>query len=340
MRLEMTDDEIAVQEVFAGFFADQCPPDAVREAADLGHSPDLWKRLAEMGAPGMAVAVEHGGGGATLSDLAVVAAEAGRRLAPVPLIEHAVAVRGLIATDPGHDAVADLVAGDRIATLALRAAIEGEARLVPGGAVADVVLGLADGALVVGGDAAPGAAQANTGDLALANRTLGDGQTLAAAGETEWRRMVSEWQALTAVGLTGLAQEALSLGTTYAMEREQFGVPVGSFQAVQHGFANVATSLEGAVFLAHKAVWALDSGNADADRLAAMAFLFAGETAQACAAASLQYHGGYGYAEEYDIQLYYRQAKARTLVLGPPSAEYRRLADVVLAPDSTEGAAA
>ena len=81
-------------------------------------------------------------------------------------------------------------------------------------------------------------------------------------------------------------------------------------------------------------MWALEAEQDDALTLAAMAFLFSAEAAQAAAAASLQYHGGYGYAEEYDIQLYHRRATSWILQLGDPSSEYARLADLSLGPRS------
>ena len=109
-------------------------------------------------------------------------------------------------------------------------------------------------------------------------------------------------------------------------------MPIGSFQAVQHRLADLATALDGAALLAAKAVWALDAGDAAAATLPAMAFSFCGETAQAVAAAALHYHGGYGFMEEYDIQLYFRRAKAARLVLGDPRRELQHLADRLFGP--------
>lgn len=326
MYTRLTDDEEAVKDVFDGFFANESPVEVVRAAEPGGHDAGLWSKLAATGAPGMALPESAGGGGASLRDLAVVVESWGRHLAPVPLVEHAVATRLLHRL--GAD-VSTLAAGEGIATLSLRDPVEGRARLVPAGAVAEVVVAREGDRIVRADSEAPGTGPRNTGDLPLADRDLAGATDVGAADE--WDRALDEWRALMAVAYCGLGRGALGLGLDYVKERHQFGVPVGSFQAVQHGFADAATKLEGAHLLAHRAVWALDTAQApggpdDPARLAGMALLFAGETARFVTDRSLQYHGGYGFSEEYDIQLYHRRASAWLLQLGEPGHEYARLA--------------
>ena len=151
-----------------------------------------------------------------------------------------------------------------------------------------------------------------------------------------WRRVtrhgalhdaaVDEWRALTASALVGVGIGALAIGTTYVTERHQFGVPIGSFQAIQHALADVSVALDGAQLLARKAAWALDTERPDAVDLAAMALLFCAEHAQRATERALHFHGGYGFMQEYDIQLYYRRAKGWPLVLASPARECARLA--------------
>ncbi len=338
VRLELTEDEETVREVFAGFFAQESSIEVVRASEPVGFDLGLWTKLAQTGAPGMAVSEAAGGGGATLADLAVVATEAGRRLAPVPLVEHAVATRLVAAAAPADSSLGSLIAGDQVGILALAPAVGGVARLVPGGSAANVVVGLdGDDLVIVEGE--PPAGPANTGHAALADRDLRAEGRRVIGGASHYARARAEWQALTASALVGLGHQALDIGVEYVMQRQQFDVPVGSFQAVQHGLATASVDMEGAEYLAHKAVWALASGHADADNMASMAFLFAAESAQAAAAASLQYHGGYGYSDEYDIQLYFRRAKSMTLVHGDPGLEIRSLADRLLGPVGTGASA-
>jgi alkylation response protein AidB-like acyl-CoA dehydrogenase len=137
---------------------------------------------------------------------------------------------------------------------------------------------------------------------------------------------VAHWRALTGAALVGLGRRALDIGLAYVLEREAFGVLIGSFQTIQHRLADDDTALEGARLLAYKSAWAQDVGHPQAPELATMAFLFAAETAFRTASDSLHFHGGYGYALEYDIQLYFRRAKAWALAAGDPRAAYASLA--------------
>ncbi|MEM8706970.1 MAG: acyl-CoA dehydrogenase family protein [Actinomycetota bacterium] len=327
MRTRYSEDEVAVSDAFRDFFSNESPPTVVRAAAEgTGFDPALWSALSAMGGPGMALPEALGGAGAGLVDLAVVADVAGSHLAPVPLIEHAVAARALARAGGHDDLVAELAAGTTLATLALRSPVDGTGRLVPAGAVADVVLHHTDGVTGVTRGGAPGAKLPNTADLPLAHRDLSAGEPvdLDAAG---WHRTLDEWRALTAVAYVGLAKKAIEIGVAYTKERIQFGVLIGTFQALQHGFADAATSVEGAHLLAQRAVWALETDQPGASRLAGMALLFAAESARFAADRSVQYHGGYGFSEEYDIQLYHRHATAWILQLDDPASEYARLAD-------------
>ena len=338
MRTRYSEDQQAVAEAFGDLFAREATPEAVRAAeASCGFDRGLWSKLAAAGAPGMAVGVEYGGGGASLVDLAVVVFEWARQITPVPLVEHAVTARLIASMAAGgavDAALAGAVAGgELVATLALRPAeAGGTARLVPAGAVAGVVAGLRGGDLVLGRGEPPGRARSNTADLPLADRDLSDAVVLA-SGESAreaFDAALTEWKALMSVAYTGLASEVLAMGVAYVKQRHQFGVPVGSFQAVQHGLADAATRAEGARLLAFRAACAVDAADAGAPRLASMALLFSAASARFASDRVLQYHGGYGYSAEYDVQLYYRRAAAWLLQLGDPAAEVARLADAEL----------
>ena len=338
MRTRYSEDQQAVAEAFGDLFARESTPEVVRAAeAGCGFDAGLWEKLVAAGAPGMAVPGADGGGGASLVDLAVVVHEWGRRIAPVPLVEHAVCAR-LLATadsDSPRDLAAAAASGELIATIAPGPVDGGgRARLVPAGAVADVVAARRGDGVVVTRSQPPGTARPNTADLPLADRDLSDATIIAsgAPAAAAWDRALSEWKALMAVAYAGLASEALAMGVAYTKQRHQFGVPVGSFQAVQHGLADAATRSEGARLLAFRAVCAVDAGRADGARLAAMALLFSAGAARFAADRVLQYHGGYGYSAEYDVQLYYRRAAGWLLQLGEPSAEIARLADLDLGP--------
>jgi alkylation response protein AidB-like acyl-CoA dehydrogenase len=328
--LDPTDEQRSIIDVF-GALADRTSPlDRLREHEPRGFAPELWEQLVAVGAPGMAVPESDGGAGAGLLDVSFAVEALGRRLAPAPLVEHVVAARLLARVGALSPAILD---GTSIATLALRWTREPVARLVPGGAVAEHVVALVDGELVVVASP-PGELVPNLASSPLADRRIAAGRVVAAGDDA--RRLhaqaVDEWRVLTAAALVGLGLGALTIAIRYVTDREQFGVPIGSFQSLQHGLADVGVGLDGAQLLARKAAWAYDAGRADAAELGAMAFLFAAEQAQRSAERALHYHGGYGFMEEYDIQLFYRRAKGWANVLDEPGREYARLADLRYGP--------
>jgi alkylation response protein AidB-like acyl-CoA dehydrogenase len=170
---------------------------------------------------------------------------------------------------------------------------------------------------------------ANLGAMPLADCPVGDHPMVLASGASAvaaHRRAVEQWKALTAVALIGLANRALEIGVEYVLERHAFGVLIAKFQSIQHHLADDAAAVLGGRLLAYEAAWARDTGAANADELSAMAFLFAARTAQKTAGDSLHFHGGYGFTTEYDIQLYFRRAKAWPLLAGDPEAQYAAVA--------------
>jgi short/branched chain acyl-CoA dehydrogenase len=124
-----------------------------------------------------------------------------------------------------------------------------------------------------------------------------------------------------ALGL-GLAQGAYEQALAYARERQQFGRPIGKFQAVQFMLADMAVEIEAGRALTYKAAWLKDRGRPFA-HAASMAKLYTGELARRAANASLQIHGGYGYMDEFPISRFYRDAKI--LEIGEGTNEVQRL---------------
>jgi short-chain 2-methylacyl-CoA dehydrogenase len=126
---------------------------------------------------------------------------------------------------------------------------------------------------------------------------------------------------IAAMGL-GLAQGAYDLAFDYAREREQFGRPIGSFQAIQFKLADMATEIEAGRGLVYRAAWLKDQGRPFAQE-AAMAKLYTGELAHRVANHALQIHGGYGFMDEYAISRLYRDQKV--LEIGEGTNEVQRL---------------
>lgn len=387
MDLTLSPDQAAVDELFRGLFATESTPEVVRAHEALGFAPSLWRRVWQTGAPSLAVGEAAGGGGAGLLEAVIAVEAAGFHLAPIPLIEHLVATRllerldGLAAAgtadEPpllaeedgmsraGPDGAAHLataVDAATIYTLALHPVHAERLRLVPAGAVAGAVLACRDTDVILVAGPPPMAAAANSAGLPIGDRDLRGAEVIATgpAAVGAYQRAVDEWRLLTAAALVGLTDAALRMGVTYVSQRHQFGVPIGSYQAIQHGLAEFPGPLSGAQLLVRRAAWRVDQRSAApssaptrrmsgapapdenhpagtaaaldpvADRLAVdapIALHFATELARNVTARVLHYHGGYGVMAETDIQLHYRRARGWPAQLGDPEAELDLVAD-------------
>lgn len=341
MNLDHTEDQLALCDHFQRFFERESTMELVRDTEALGFDAELWRRAVDTGLPGMCVPDAVGGGGGSLLDGVLVAEQFGRSIAPIPLVDHLTAGRLLArSAEAGTGAAAALdallgavVAGEALATVALTPAAGGTWSLVPAGAVADVVVGLDGDRLVASRSTPPGVAVPNHASSPLAHRSVTGEVIELATGQAALdahRRALDEWKALTAAALVGIADRSLEIGVGYVLARRQFDRPIGSFQAVQHGLADVVGPLDGARFLAARAGWAADhDGDAERQRWSAMAFVLAEEVATAASARALHYHGGYGVMTESDIQLLYRRARGWSLVWRDPAEELRDLGDLL-----------
>jgi 3-oxochol-4-en-24-oyl-CoA dehydrogenase len=329
MDLAFTPDQDTLREAAQRLYAKESHGERVREVEAVGYDPNLWSSVVAMGLPVMALPEAAGGAGASLTDLAAAVEVHGAHLGSVPLVETAVVARLLSRLDgeAASGALARLVDGGA-AALALRPPLEGWARLVAGAAVADVVVVLDGDRLLLVEGPAPAPARALAG-LALADVATAGGRVLAEGrgAVVAHAIAVDEWRALTAVAQAGLARATLDVGVQYAKDRHQFGVPIGTFQALQHRFADLHARVDGSRLLAYEAVWALDEDDPSAAGRAAQASWYCGQVAEEAAGFSLHVHGGYGFMLEYDVQLHVRRAKAARLVLGDPREELRTVAE-------------
>jgi alkylation response protein AidB-like acyl-CoA dehydrogenase len=128
----------------------------------------------------------------------------------------------------------------------------------------------------------------------------------------------------------GGAAAMLDMTVAYAKTREQFGRPIGTFQAIQHKCADMMIQVEGTRSATYYAAWSVDNGEADAHASACMAKSYCGEAYTAACGAGIQVHGGLGYTWEQDLHLYYKRAKADELYLGDPSYNRELVARVLL----------
>jgi alkylation response protein AidB-like acyl-CoA dehydrogenase len=329
VRFSLTGDQLALLDAVRELLVEACPPAVVREAwptavpAPAPAAPSrvdaLWSRLAAMGLLGSAVPESRGGLGLTETDLVPVLFELGYAAVPLPVAE-TMAVAGplLGALDPAGQ-LSDLLAGR------LRVALAGPTGLVAFGGRADLVLACTGTAIRLVSAAAATPVSTVDGSLAMtrldpaADGTLIDDPDL--AGLTALRGDLA-----LAAQLVGLGRRMLDLTTSYVVTRRQFGVPVGSFQAVKHRLADALLRLEFAVPAVLAAGWAVATRSGTAGRDVSLAAVLAAEAAQDVAKAAIQCHGAIGYTVDYDLHLYAKRAWALAAAVGV-DAHLTRLAE-------------
>lgn len=326
MRFAPTDDQLALRDAVRALLAAECSPAVIRAAWDspTGLNPALWTRLAEMGVLGVLVPEHLGGLGMTFDEMVLVVEEAGYAGLPDPLIDHAVVALPLAAALGLDEVAAAGAAGER---LVLVAGLDG-AGVVHGGS-ADVLL-VVDGESVTVVDPVPSGAGTPVGDVLDRSRRLmafsapvgSEGRRFDAVGEPI-RSARTRGVVASSAFLGGAARRCLDLTVAYVSQREQFGVPVGSFQALKHQLATALMELEFARPVVVRAAHSLTIGSPDAERDASMAKAMMSDAAHFVARACLQAHGAIGYTVEYDLHLWLKRIEALVRSWGS-AAEHRR----------------
>lgn len=325
--VELTDDVLGTH----------CGLDHLRARLDEGtaHTAALWGRLAETGLVSALVAEKHGGAGLSPAHLSGVLHSLGRHAVPEPFLETAVLATSVLGALPGP--VADtwltrIAEGDAIAVVRL-----GELTpFIPYAADADLLLDLA----------ADGSVRAQTREeiavvpvasvdplRPLARVTPVGAGTLLGTDRAVVARTRSLVMAGAACLLAGAAQRLLELTVEYVGVREQFGRPVGSFQAVKHKAADLAVMVDMATAAALSAFDAVDDnpGDPDGPRRAAAAKAYAGDAAAKANVDALQLHGGIGFTWEYHLHIWLKRVMGLAATYGTTTALRRDLARELLA---------
>ncbi len=320
MQLEPSDDQAMMADMFARFLQAESSTARVRAALPTGFDEALWRGLAGQGALAMRVPEACGGLGLGLFDAALLLEQAGRTLASGPLAEAIVAARLLAVLDPGDlcGLRTAIAAGKAVVTLALHNTAERPAQLVAGGGVAAAVLARR-GEQIVLVRPAPSPAERTLASTPIARIDLAAGEhTVLSESAEAHAAAVEEWKLLTACALAGLSAEAIRLAAAYACEREQFGRPIGSYQAISHPLAHVSIEVDAGRLMAWRAIRAVVDGDPQAGSSISLALWWAAMTAEKAVAQALHTFGGYGLTLEYDVHLFNLRAKAWPLVWGDP----------------------
>ena len=343
MDFTFSEDQLLFQDSVRDFLVNEVTPERVRASweSDNGRDDALWSQLVELGLTGMTVAEEHGGLGMNELDFVLLAQECGYVALPEPLVHTALVAVPLLQQIGGELAAEWL---PRIAA--------GEAKIVVGIAenglvedahVADLLL-LEDGARLVAATQAEVTLRHNESvdpSRKLFTVDIGDGATTVAEGD-EARCLVAGALNRGALGAAaqavGLAQRMIDLSVQYTSERQQFGKPIGSFQAVKHHMANVAVRLEYAKAPVHRAAYTVANNQEIAAHAVSHAKLVACEAANLAAKHSIQVHGAMGYTWEVDLHIYMKKAWALANTWGDAGFHKTRVADRIFAEGAALGA--
>jgi alkylation response protein AidB-like acyl-CoA dehydrogenase len=308
----MTEERQLLRDTVAALAAKHASPAAVREAmeSEWGYDESLWRLLCEqVGAAALVVPEELGGAGGTLGDAAVVLEELGRSLVPSPLLGTTLAELALLAADqPDAETLGSLAEGTAIGTVVF------DRDYVINGDIADIVIAVDDGTLDRWTEFSAEPLTPMDPTRRLARLTpqntapLGTDPGLADAAAI-----------LLAAEQIGAATRCLELTVDYTKERQQFGRPIGSFQALKHRMADLYVAVQAARAVVN------DAADAPSATAAALARVAASEAFSTVAAEGIQLHGGIAITWEHDMQLYFKRAHGSSQLLGPPRDHLRRL---------------
>ena len=328
MRFTLSEDQNEIKRTARDLLAARAGTAALREHAEAGRYDEaLWKELGGLGWPGIAIAEEHGGQGLGLVELCVLAEELGYACATVPFLGSALAALAL-------EAAGDTEWLPRLASGEARGAFGAADGLIPDAPGADVIVVIdaeGNGTLVE-----PGAVE--TVDSIDSTRRYGrvatpDGQPLGDLCGALGRALVT-----VSAELVGVSQRALDMSIAYVKDRKQFGVPVGSFQAVQHRGAQMLLDTEGGRSATFFAAWTADAEPERLATAAAMAKAWTSDRARDATASAIQLHGGIGFTWEADVHWFFKRAQLDAHFLGSAGTHRARLSTLVAAERATTAA--
>ncbi len=360
MNFDFSDDQKMLGKTAREFLAEHAPLSLCRQVleSDASYSEALWREVAQLGWLGSAIPEQYGGAGFGRLELAVIAEEVGRALAPIPFGSSLYLAAELL-LEGGTEAqkqryLPKLASGEWIGTFArveqtgsgsgeapatklADDKLEGAVIAVPDGDVARFAVVAArlesSPALAVVDLESPGversAVRCIDPSRSLAEirfrgvpaEPLGDPASAAAVAAKALDRAAI----YTAFEQLGGAERALELTREFCLGRYAFGRPVASFQAIKHRLADLYVEIELARSNAYYGAWALEADAPELRLAACAARASASDAFELATQEMVQLHGGVGYTWEYDCHLFYRRAKLLALSLDPASAWREKL---------------
>lgn len=364
MDFALTDDQLSLQSAVRDLIGAKAGIDIVRAVVEQvdgdGDPPGLWDHMASQGWQAVLVPEEYEGLGLCLLDAAVVVRCLGAALVPGPYLATILggeAIRLAGTSAQRAEWLPQLAAGTARFAVALPPTQSGSAgpptvtadgdgrltgtvRLVEYAHLASRIVVAAQGGDGTGlwlvDPALPGVTLTRTPVLDLTARpstvTLdaAPAEALSDGAPGTLADLADRAAALYANDLAGVAREALTRTVSYLRTREQFGRPVGSFQALKHRLADLNVDVMMAEHAAWYAAHVLDAGLPDARLAVSIAKAKASDTARDMSATMIQYHGGIGYTWEHEAHLFYKRAKREEFAYGDATAHRERIAELVI----------
>ncbi len=336
MRFTFDEDQLLFQTTVRDFLANECTPETIRKSwdAEQSHSPALWSQLAELGVPGLLVPEDHDGMGMSEIDSVLLFEEAGRAALAEPVIATA-AVAAPLLVELGNDALArewlpKIGGGDAIVAVGHEVS-----PLVADADVAQLLL-LQRGDEVHAlepGQATITAQPANDPSRRLFKVDFDGSGTRVADGEAGrklWAAALDRGTLACAAQLLGVTDQLITMAAEYAEQRQQFGKPIGSFQAVKHMLADCKVKLEYARPVVHRAAHSVARSVRDRALHVSMAKVSAADAAHFASRQALQVHGALGYTWEQDLHIWMRRAWSLDQAWGRTDFHRRRIEERVL----------
>jgi alkylation response protein AidB-like acyl-CoA dehydrogenase len=364
MDFTFSPEQVALRDAVRSFLSAEAPNEYVRRMAehdDAGVTPEVWRKIVDLGWTGLLVPETSGGLGLGMVDAVVVQEEMGRALFPGPFFSSAIlatlAARALgldeqlaalaAGTHRGTVAIDEAGYGDPIERVRVRAngrgtryKLDGVKPMVPDGCTADWALVTArtrEGLQTFLIDRPANAELVSSLDVTRKFARLEFDETRATLvgppGDHAaiWHRIVDDAGVLIGAELIGVSEAANQTALDYAQAREVFGKPLSKFQVTRHKAVDMLREIELARVGVHYAAWASDVEVEDREIAAASAKAYAAHAANYVTAECIQIHGGVGYTWECDAHLFLRRAKVDDLLLGYQGWQRRRVADLYLA---------
>ena len=350
MNFDLSDEQKMLAEQARGLLAERAPYDRLRALVDAGAEWDepLWRELAEMGFLGARIPEAYGGLGLSDLDLGVISEELGRANCAVPFFSSIVCTADAL-TIAGSEAqkaawLPLLASGEVVAAFASAEGKDGWRPAKPSVAFADGKLtgskspvadaGIADVAIVVCAHDEREALALVKLDGAKVTRTKldsfdelrthyridfdgADAELLDGADAAVIDGVLNRAAVQAAFEAVGAAEACVHMGRDYTMDRQMFGRPLASYQAIKHKLADILMATELARSNAYYAGWAANDAPGDLPLAAAAARLSSLDAFGAAARENLQVHGGIGYTFEANCHFYYRRERTLALTLGP-----------------------